>query len=194
MTAPRATGTQRAYRLLLVAYPRSLRREHGDEMVLLVGDRQRLDGEPVWRLWPSLLTDTAKGAVVTRWENLMSTNRAIVLGLLAAIAVLAALSDGPRTAIPVILATAIAARLVVRSRSPQAAVPASAPTERGWRRWLTVGGGLFAFAVLQLVLAGSGEMREWQWPIFFFSLMGGIFALATGAILLASSRRGPVVG
>jgi hypothetical protein len=139
-----------------------------------------------------LLTDTAKGAVVTRWENLMSTNRAIVLGLLATIAVLAALSDGPRTAVPIILAVAIASRLVVRGRAPHAVV-ATSPT-RGWRGWLATGGVLVAVAVGLVISAGDDELLEWQWMVMFGSLLGGIFATITAGILYATARRSPALG
>ncbi|MGK2948631.1 MAG: hypothetical protein ACSLFP_08655 [Acidimicrobiales bacterium] len=58
--------TERAYRLLLRAYPRSLRDAHGEEMVTLVRERAGDgDGEPWWRLWPALLSDTARGATST---------------------------------------------------------------------------------------------------------------------------------
>jgi hypothetical protein len=172
------------YRWLLVAYPRSLRREFGDEMAALVGDRRMIDGEPLWRLWPSLLNDTAQAAVVSRWENLMSTRRALVLGLLATIAVLAILSNGPVQATPVLLVVAVLALIVTRQRR---SVPTRA--RRSWLKWFVPGIVLVVTGFGYAALQGGDELSELEWFVFFFGSLTGIFATATGLIVLVGDRR-----
>ncbi len=170
--------------MLLAAYPRSLRRVMGPEMLQLVDDRRTLDHEPLWRLWPSLLQDTARGAVVTRWEDLMSTKRSILLGGLGAVVVLAALSDGPRAAFPLVFVLLLAMAVVWRARQPAA----PSETTRSWRRWLATGGVLMGGALGYVALDGDEELTELEWPFFFGGLMVGVFAMLTGLVLLVASR------
>jgi hypothetical protein len=181
---PHRSASAQAFRVLLVAYPRSLRRALGTEMVQLVDDRRTLDHEPLWRLWPSLLLDTARAAVVTRWEDLMSTKRSILLGGLGAVVVLAALSDGPRAAFPLILVLLLAMAIVWRSHQPVVTPDAS----RSWRRWLVTGGVLLGGALGYVALDGDEELTELEWLFSFGGLMVGVFALLTGVVLLASAR------
>lgn len=175
--------TERAYRLLLRAYPRALRDAHGDEMVSLVQARVG-DGEPWWRLWPALLSDTARGATSCHWEHLMTTHRSIVLGVIGAVAALAAISDGPRTALPVIVIAAVAIVFVLRWRSP---VRDSNAPIHSWRRWGAGGVVLLASAVSAMALIDR-EFTEIEWAVVFLTFVAGLFLTATGLALLAGSR------
>jgi len=174
----------RAYRVLLRAYPRSLRDAHGEEMVSLVQDRAG-DGEPWWRLWPSLLSDTARGATSTRWEHLMTTHRSMVLGAIGAFAALAALSDGPRAAVPVLIVATAATVFVLRWRP---SVRDHHGPSRSWARWVGAGIALLATAVLAMA-AVDREFTEIEWAIVFFAFVAGLFLTATGIAVLAGSRR-----
>lgn len=176
--------TERAYRLLLRAYPRSLRDAHGEEMLGLVRDRAG-HGEPWWRLWPALLSDTARGATSTRWEHLMTTHRSIVLGVIGAIAALAAVSDGPRIALPVLIVAAMAIAFVFRWRPP---VPDAPITSRTWQRWCGGGVVLIAVAVAAMAIVDR-EFTEIEWAMVFIAFVAGLFLTATGLALLAGSRR-----
>lgn len=175
--------TERAYRLLLRAYPRALRNAHGEEMVSLVEDRAG-DGEPWWRLWPALLSDTARGATSSHWEHLMTTHRAIVLGIIGAVATLAAISDGPLTALPVLIIAAVAIAFVLRWRPPVR--DPDAPTH-SWRRWGGGGVALLACAVSAMALIDR-EFTEIEWAVVFLTFVAGLFLTATGLALLAGSR------
>lgn len=61
-------GQERLYRVLLLAHPRSHRREYGEEMVQLMRDRIRDDGGGLRTLlvWWWLLGDLARSAVIER--------------------------------------------------------------------------------------------------------------------------------
>lgn len=176
--------TERAYRMLLLAYPRSMRDAHGEEMVALVQDRAG-DGEPWWRLWPALMSDTARGATSTHWEQLMTTHRSIVLGVIGAIAALAAVSDGPRGALPVLIVAAVATVLVLRWRPPVR--DASGPSG-SWQRWGAGGVVLLAVAVGAMAVVNR-EFTEIEWAMVFFTFVAGLFLTATGIAMLAGSRR-----
>jgi len=177
--------SERVYRWLLIAYPRSLRREFGDEMTALVRDRRTIDREPLWRLWPSLLNDTVQAAISSRWENLMSTRRAIVLGLIATVAVLAILSDGPVQSAPILLLLAALALVVTRQRRP---VPR--PTvRRSWVRWLVPGVVLVVTGFGYAAIQRGDELSEVEWFVFFFGSLAGIFATATGVIVFFGERK-----
>ena len=152
-------------------------------MSALVGDRRTIDREPLWQLWPSLLHDTAQAAVISRWENLMSTRRAIVLGLLATIAVLALLSSGPIGAAPVLLVLAVLALVVTRQRRP---VPTA---RRSWLKWFVPGIVLVVTGFGYAAIQRGDEFSELEWLVFFFGSLTGIFATATGLIVLVGDRR-----
>ena len=181
--------TDRAYRLLLRAYPRSLRAAHGDDMVQLVQDRRQHEGTPGWRLWPWLLADTVRGAVPTRVDHVLGAHRALVLGTLGAFAALAALSDGLPAGVPfVVLALLLGVAVVQRRPAPDVE-----PRRRSGARWAVAGGLLLTvgFGAAQLI---DREATELEWALMFTAVVGGLFATATGLALLAGARRHALTG
>ena len=88
--SPSAGAT--AYRRLLVLYPRSLREDYEEEMVLAYTDLRRRDGR---RVWARLLIDLAVSVPRTRLESVMSTipsARTVVTVEIAAALALSALA------------------------------------------------------------------------------------------------------
>jgi hypothetical protein len=180
------SGTARCYRVLVLAYPRATRRALGAEMVRLVDDRRRLDGEPRRRLWPALLADTLRAAPAQRWEVLVSTRRAQLFAGLVTLGVVAFLSDGLVTALPVLLAVAVAIGVVTRQGRPLAP-PAHAGA---WRPWALAAAACLLVALGTLAAAGGAELHPAAWVVFFVSVVGGIFCGCTG-VLLALRRSAP---
>jgi hypothetical protein len=185
VTTRESCGSERVYRVLLVAYPRSFRREMGEEMARVVGDRRVHEREPLWRLWPALLRDTAANATRIRGEDLMERNRPIVIGALTTLAILAMLSSGPITALPFLAALGVL--FYVSSRRDQAIV-LTAP-RRSWRRWLPVGVVLVVVSVAYFLSVSEEELSEPQWAFVFFGTMSGILTTVTGLVLLIGERR-----
>jgi len=76
------SGSERAYRTLLLLYPRSFRREYGDHMVAVFEDMQR-DGAAA-RVWWRVVVDAATSIPIQHTEAVMVTRLSPnVVGLLA---------------------------------------------------------------------------------------------------------------
>jgi hypothetical protein len=174
----------RAYRVLLRAYPAPMRHAYGDEMAALVRDRRELDGEPAWRLWPSLLVDTARAAAPARADDVLGRHRDQIVGAIAAIAILAILSDGLVSSLPLVAVLATVALLVGRWRAPEG----QAVRRASWRRWTAIGMVLLAGAAGAMV-GVERELTEPEWVIAFWALLIGLFALGTGLATLVSTPR-----
>jgi hypothetical protein len=189
MTGRGPCGSERVYEVLLTAYPRSFRRAMGPEMVRLVGDRRIHGREPLWLLWPSLLRDTARNALIIRVENLMTTHRALVIGALTTLTILAALSSGPVAALPFLAVLGVLGYAMRRRDRP---VVSSTPSH-AWRRWLPIGVALFVVSFGYFLTVSDDELSGSQWAFVFFGSLIGLFATSTGVALLVGSRRRPLV-
>jgi hypothetical protein len=176
--------------MLLVAYPRSTRSDLGEEMAALVGDRRLHGREPLWRLWPSLLHDTARSAVVARWEAMMTTSRAILIGALTTLAVLALLSVGPVGALPIVI-PAVGVTYAIWRYRPSITIVAP---QRSWRRWTAIGAFLLVVAFGYLLAVGDEELSAPQWMFVFFGGLAGMFGSATGLVLFVTQRRRSFAG
>jgi len=90
------------YRRLLVLYPRSFRRDYGEPMVQLFGDRVRDDGRA--RAWAGVLPDLLRTVTKERIEAAMkhvSTNaRILIFTLLVAVTMVTLVVVGGGLAIP----------------------------------------------------------------------------------------------
>jgi hypothetical protein len=173
----------RAYWYLLRAYPPDLVREHGEEMIQLVRDRRTLGEEPWWRLWPSVLADTARCASAMRWERLMSAHRPPLAGMVASIALLAVLSDGLHAAAPVLLGCTLVVFAMFGVHLPAEV----ARPRRSWASW-TVTGVTLLVGAISIAVARSADARELEWGLLMLGGFGGFFALSTGAVALVEER------
>ena len=95
MSAGPGAATERLSRALVRLLPRSVREDYGEPMVQLAKDRRRHGGEPIWRLWPSLVVDAVSTTARTHWEEAMPRVPAVFIGLIFAIAAFAVLSAPP---------------------------------------------------------------------------------------------------
>jgi hypothetical protein len=96
----------RAYRALLVLYPRRFRRDYDDAMVQLFADTVRTSG---WRAWKRAVPDLVRTVPTERIESVMNaqaTVRVLSLILVVAAAVGAGIGVGGSVLIPVVVLVA----------------------------------------------------------------------------------------
>ena len=174
-------STERLARALVRLVPRSLREDFGEAMVQLARDRRRHGGEPLWRLWPSLVADTSSTAVKLRWEEAVFPIRALLIGLGVAVVALAVLSGDP--IVGGLVAPAVAA-VVVGTRPSSA----EARTDHRWVPWVGAGAALCTLSVVLLIVLGSEEMAPIEWMATVGSMFLGWAALGTGAAIALGHR------
>ena len=175
------SATERVSRVLVRLLPRSFRDDFGEDVVQLACDRRRFGGEPVWRLWPSLVGDTASSAVRLRREEAMFPTRAVLAGFGLAFAVFATLSGGALIGLPLL----IAAVVVVQRTQPSIPTGPRAPR---WVPWSLVGVALVAasFAVMG---ASEDEFTEVEWAAILGLMMLGLWSLGTALVIALDARR-----
>ncbi len=176
--------SQRLYRLLLLAYPRTFRRRFGDEMAQAFADLASRTSRR--RLWPHTLADLALSVPHQRLESLMDRfspgARAYVVFALAAISVVGVVLVG--SAVPLslpILAIATVALAVQRRRH----LGHLAATGSRWYLFLAAGAATLAsIAVLAAVLPDyHGAVADALWYAAFGTFLLGWLLIATGILL-----------
>lgn len=178
--------TRMLSRILVRLMPRDLRREYGRDMVQLAMDRATHTGEPAWRLWPSLVSDTAVVVARTRSEHTMIPVRPLAVGAVFAVSVFAALSGDVLVALGIAaLGIAVAVALLAR-RDP---APAHA---RAWLTWVILGVVLCAGSLATVAIAGDHEFAAPAWLAVMGTLLIGLTSLATGVALAV--QRAPRAG
>jgi hypothetical protein len=175
------SATELVSRALVRLLPRSFRDDLGEDVVRLACDRRRFGGEPVWRLWPSLVGDTASSAVRLRREEAMFPTRAALAGFGLAFGVFAILSGGLLIGLPLLLAVG----LVVHRTQPSLATGRRAPR---WVPWCVVGVALVAasFAVMG---ASEDELTAVEWFAILGLMMVGLWGLGTALVIALDARR-----
>jgi hypothetical protein len=172
--------------------PRALRDEYGPDMVQLALDRLTHSGEAAWRLWPSLVGDTAVVIARTRTEQLMSSMRALAVGVLFAVATFAALSGDPLIALGIaVLGILLAGVLYARGRRDPA-TPRPASETMSWVPWVCVGALLCLGSVVTVAVAGDRELSAPAWLAVMGALLLGLTAVATGLVLAVQQSSRPV--
>lgn len=173
--------------------PRALREEYGPDMVQLALDRRTHSAEPAWRLWPSLVGDTAVVLVRTRTEQIMSSMRALAIGVLFAVATFAALSGDPLIAVGIAgLAVLLSGVLYVRGRRGSVVTPQLAAGTISWVAWVCVGAILCLGSFVAVAVAGDRELSAPAWMTVMGALLLGLTALATGLVLAVQRSSRPV--
>lgn len=176
-------ATERVSGVLVRLFPRSLREEHGDDMVQLACDRRRHGHEPLWRLWPSLTGDALSSAIRLHLEEAVFPVRAALAGLGLAFATFAVLSGGLLIGLPVLALVGVA---VLRT-------PPAPPTGRRaprWVPWATVGLAL-AGASFAVIAAADDELSVTEWISTIGLLMVGLWGLGTALVIAVDAHRTP---
>lgn len=176
-------ATERVSRALVRLLPRSLREEHGDDMVQLACDRRRHRHEPLWRLWPSLAGDALSSAIRLRWEEAVFPTRAALAGLGLAFAAFAILSGGLLIGLPVLGVVG-----VVVLRTPPS--PPTGPRAPRWVPWAAVGLTL-AGASFAVMATADDEFSATEWASILGLLMIGLWGLGTALVIAVDTHRTP---
>jgi hypothetical protein len=192
----RASRQQAVYRALLVLYPRSFRKEYGDDMVQAFGDLARDGGRRRGALWTRAFRDLLVSAPSVRWEEgIMRSSWLVVGGVLAAVAasvVVATVGLG----FPGIAAALIAMAVIggVFTWSAVAARRSGRPTEqvyrapaKSWNWWTVLAGliGVFYVVVTAAHLVDEPKIENVGGLAFF----GGLaVAIAAGIRLRARAN------
>lgn len=176
-------ATERVGRALVRLLPRSLREDHGDDMVQLARDRRRYGHEPRWRLWPSLAGDALSSAVRLRWEEAVFPTRAALAGLGLAFAAFAVLSGGLLIGLPVLVVVGVA----VLGTPPSTPTGTRAPR---WVPWAAVGL-VLAGAAFAVIATTDDEFSEAEWFTIIGLLVVGLWGLGTALVIAVDAHRTP---
>lgn len=183
MSTRNGSVTERLSRALVRLLPRGARDDFGEAMVQLAKDRRRYDGEPIWRLWPSLVVDAVSTTARTRWEEAMPRVPAVFVGLIFAIAVFAVLSASPVVGFAL---AAVGGLLLLTQRGRIAPRPGrSAHGER----WALAGVALLGTFFAVIAWQGDDEFSAAAWLALMLTLIAGLTALGTAAVLAFERRR-----
>jgi hypothetical protein len=182
----------RAYRALLVLYPRAFREEYGEDMAQLLA--QQLRDEGTTRVWARTLLDLALTVPSLHLEVRMSrTSTAPMVygaGALACLLVLVLGGTSRGTALSGLAGVLVLGSLAVVSWRRSVTLGA-APAGSHWWRYLAAGGTGLGLTV---GLANLGdELPDGTWYVFMAALLTSVVLLVVGAALgvaqAAASRR-----
>lgn len=189
MSTGSGAATERLSRALVRLWARSARDHYGDAAVQLAKDRRRHGGEPIWRLWPSLVVDAASTTARTHWEEAVPRVPATAFGLVFAIAGFGVLSDSPVAGLAIAGVGGIAL-LAQRGRIAPRHGGAAHPM-----RWAAAGLALVAIAAGVVAGTTDDQLDEAAWSAVLLTLIAGLTALGTAGVLAVdrwtTTRTGP---
>ena len=164
-------------RLVLLAYPRSFRREFGDEWLRTVDDLRTHDGRSGLAVVGRVMADTCLTAPRLRWESSMPTLKStfVVLGVVLLLFGLVLGAGVIVFPVAVVLAVLFAA-----STSHDRPVAAEAVAwGRHWYAWMIGAAACFLLGGSMLFTSADGELSSIAWPVWILSWL----AAATLAVI-----------
>ena len=183
---------RRIDRLVLLAYPRSFRRDFGDEITRTIEDLRRHRGVRGWRLALRITGDVIATAPRLRLESAMSRTRVPpALIVFALVAVVAAMSMAfGAVAVFLVPLVVVGAAIILATRHDRPL--ATDPTESNrWAAWAAGGVGAMAIAITIAQVAGE-DASEPVWVLWAVSTLAGLtmlsIALVTGTNRLRHRR------
>ncbi|MGI8806814.1 MAG: hypothetical protein ACR2KK_02970 [Acidimicrobiales bacterium] len=189
-----------AYRRVVVLYPRSFRREYGEDLVALFADQLR--DERAAQVWARTIRDLVTSVPLQRMEAFMRRPSDNLVAAAATTVSIVSLVLAATAATPAVLFAAAAVGMTSGLMAMwfwQAGRPLATPSEANttatWWRFLLAGGvGLGASAVIAVL--ASENFAGWYWP-WFLSLVASAVLLGIGLLLalahLVWGRRHPRV-
>jgi hypothetical protein len=173
----------RAYKALLVLYPRPFRREYGEDMALLFAEQLR--DESAWRVCARAATDLALTVPTRYLEAVMKSSTSPFLsalfGAVAAAGLVCAVVSGTNATLAIsgVAVAVVAGGLSAASyhRNRPLGAPASAI---GWK--LAAAGGLLLTALI-ITVNVIGELPDGFWLPMVITGLAAVVLLAMGLIL-----------
>lgn len=153
--------------LVLLAYPRTFRRDYGAEWHRTVRDMRIHGREGALRVGLALTVEALTTGIHMRWENLMTSTRTGLSILAAGVAVAALVVGSPAIAM---LDVAIVALIGLQFAGQDHPITPSDPSlTRRWYLWLASAAGtsLIGFAVV--AIDGDGELTTASWTTWIAS-------------------------
>jgi hypothetical protein len=177
------TAAVRAYRALLVLYPRRFRREFGADMALLFAHQLRDEGaaRACGRAALDLVLTVPATHLETTMKNRTSSFLSLVFGAVAVAALVGALVAGAGVALSATLVVAglLAAglALVVHRRDRPIA---GSPGSGGW--WKTVAAGGTVLIALIVTVNLTGEIDDPWWTVLAVTGLVSIAMITAGLV------------
>jgi hypothetical protein len=167
------------YRLALHLYPRSFRREYGDDMVALLEAQLRDEGTA--RVAARAVADLLVTVPLRHLEAHVSrASTTTVIAVLVALAGVLAVVGGPAGLVAAVAVVAVAGLTWSRSR------PVVGGGDGRWWKLLLGGAGLFA--ALIAVTTATGELPSAGWLAAMVVGLTAIVLMATGLVLGIAAR------
>ena len=170
-------------RLVLLAYPRSFRREFGEDLVQSIADMRRHGGLSRFGVFGRVGIDVVRTAPRMRLESLMKNHKPLAVAAVLSVGLFAALVGSPSFYLMIVC---IAAVLVIVARTGDRPITGDPAHGAHWYRWLGAGAVSFAVGVGAAVIDGP-DFSEAGWTIWAFSWAVAI-VLAVYGLVLASTR------
>ena len=169
-------------RLVLFAYPKSFRREYGNEVLQSIADLRRHGGLGRPRRAARLVVDVVRTAPRMRMESVMSHARfkPFALAAVLAICVISVAVGSPSFLVSIAAALVALVMLARNGGRPIATDPAQTSK---WYRWVVAGALSFAIGFGVLIVDGN-ELTSTGWSVWMLSWGTGTVLVLFGLILL----------
>ena len=181
----------RLARLLLLAYPRSFRREFGDEWLRTVDDLRTHGGRGGLAIAGRLAVDTCLTASRLRWESSMPTLRSTLVVLGTVLLLFGLVLGAGIIVFPVAVVLAV---LFAASTSHDRPIAAEAVAwGRHWYAWMIGAVACFLLGGSMLFTADDGELSSIAWPVWILSWLAAatlaVIGLGLGLTRIVYHRR-----
>lgn len=188
MTRP---ATVRAYGALLVLYPRSFRREYGEDMALLF--EEQLRDENPWRVCTRAATDLALTIPTNHLEAVMKASTSPFLstlfGAVAVAGIVSAIVSGTNAILALSgVAVGVAAGGLAAASYRRNRPLAPSGQTGGWWKLLAAGGGLLTALIITLNV--TGEVPDGFWFPMIITGLTAVVLMVMGLIGGASRLSG----
>jgi hypothetical protein len=177
-------------RAALLAYPRSFRRNYGDEWTRTIADMCTHSHFSALRVGGTVVTEAFTTAIHMRWENLMKPTKTLLTVIAATIA-LAALVVGSEAIAVLVVAIVVLVGLQFAGKD-RPITPTDPSMTRRWYLWIAGAAGAFLLGLGVLAIDGD-DLTSAGWATWMLSwATASVLALigtGLGATRLVSNHR-----
>jgi len=176
-------------RVALLAYPRSFRREYGNEWSRTIVDMATHGQHGAMRVSGTVIAEAFTTAIRMRWENLMKPTKTLLTVVAATIALAALVMGSEAIAVLAVAVVALAALQFAGKDRPIA--PTDPAISRRWYLWIAGAAGAFLIGLGVLALDGD-DLTSAGWAVWMLSWAGaavlGVIGIGLGTVRAVNSR------